>query len=187
MDDLNDQCLILLQQAFMLEAECFSDMTLEDYPAITSVIDEWGDLREIPSMENVSRFYDLNDSDDECIDEDTLGAYNRKDMSIGIRLKSGKPVPTVLAHEMIHSYEHQLENLNPALKEYVLVRLYSRLSRDIPDLEARMEQHLEVTEHRSIENGGGRHGLLFLLKSYDIDLKMGEPLGTVFGYGEHAS
>ena len=172
----------ILQLAFKLEAEYFGDMTLEDYPAITSVIDEWGDLREIPSMENVSRFYDLNDSD-----EDVFGLYNREDMSIGIRLKNGELTPTDLAHEMIHAYEHQLENLNPALKEYVLVRLYSRLSREITDLDERMERHLEVTEHRSLENDGGRHGLLFLLKSYDVDMKMGEPLGTVFGYGGNAT
>lgn len=30
---------------------------------------------------------------------------------------------------------------------------------------------------------GGVHDLTFLLKSFDIDLRMGYKLGTVFGYG----
>lgn len=30
---------------------------------------------------------------------------------------------------------------------------------------------------------GGVHDLLFLLKSFDLDLRMNYPLGTVFGYG----
>ena len=77
----------------------------------------------------------------------------------------------VIAHEMIHLHEAVLDGLPTYYHDAVLYCLYKDLRSKIPDLDDRMEAH------------GGRHDILFLLKSFELDLRMGYKLGTVFGYG----
>lgn len=51
------------------------------------------------------------------------------------------------------------------------------------DLNERIEAHGHILNSSQIAKTGGVHDILFLLKSFDLDLKMGYKLGTVFGYG----
>ena len=40
-----------------------------------------------------------------------------------------------------------------------------------------------ILNETELQSQGGTHDILFLLKSFDLDLRKGYPLGTVFGYG----
>lgn len=61
--------------------------------------------------------------------------------------------------------------------------LYKSLKNRIDDLDDRIEAHGHLLNEQQIYSRGGSHDILFLLKSYDLDLKKGYKLGTVFGYG----
>jgi hypothetical protein len=163
----------LLFKAMELEGLYFQDMTLEESPQILGVLDKWGE-RENPTVEHAS-FHVLQP------DGETFGEYYEPDKSISLVLE--ELTEGTICHEMIHHYEHELNELDKSLAQYLTVKLWQKLASVIPDLESRVLKHLEVTEHRKIEIDGGRHDVLFLLKSYDIDIRLGTPLGTTFGYG----
>lgn len=61
--------------------------------------------------------------------------------------------------------------------------LYHDLRSKIEDLDRRMERQGHIVMQEELAQFGGVHDLLFLLKSFDLDLRMNYPLGTVFGYG----
>ena len=44
-------------------------------------------------------------------------------------------------------------------------------------------KNAHVLNEQSLYEIGGDHDLTFFLKSLDLDIRMGYPLGTVFGYG----
>jgi len=94
--------------------------------------------------------------------------------------------PAVILHEMIHAYIDLFQNSKYAiiatLFECLLLRLYNDLKIKIPDLENRIIEHAHTIKQEDF-NSCGSHGLLFFLKSLDLDLRLGFPLGTVCGYG----
>lgn len=157
----------------------FDDMTLEEEWAkpLLEKLEYRGEFRN-PTIDNV-RFYELTDED-----KNVSGRFNPDNMTIYLRDFSN--IADVL-HEMIHCYEEQLDKLSPALRELVLIHVWDNIKDKIADLESRITKFLEIIDHDELEGQGGRHGLLFLLKSYDLDLRLDLPLGTVFGYGGHAS
>lgn len=109
------------------------------------------------------------------------GEYNLKTQTI--TLARGPIVESVLLHEMIHMYE-QVVNEQPLFYHDTLVYvLYQNLKEQIKDLDDRIKSHAHILNEQSIYNNGGLHDILFLLKSFDLDLKKGYKLGTVFGYG----
>lgn len=89
----------------------------------------------------------------------------------------------VLLHEMLHAYEAMLNDQNPILRENLLIALYRKLTPKIPDLPNRIQQHSELYGQQCVTSFGGSHGLLFFLKSLDLDIRLGYSLGTVCGYG----
>ena len=89
----------------------------------------------------------------------------------------------VILHEMIHLHEFVLEILPMYFHDAVLFCLYKDLKNKIDDLDQRIEAHGNILNSSNIANIGGTHDILFLLKSFDLDLKNGYKLGTVFGYG----
>lgn len=89
----------------------------------------------------------------------------------------------VILHEMIHAYEHMLEQKHHMLNEYLLLALYKKLSPLIPDLDKRLAEHGEMYSQYRVRSLGGYHGLLFYLKSLDLDIRCDYKLGTVCGYG----
>lgn len=172
MDEATEYALLL--EAMKLEDLFFQDMTLNEFPKILEVLDEWG-WRHNPTIEHV-RFTNLESEPD----GDTFGEYDRRTKTISI---APEHAASDLCHEMIHHYENELDELSESLRQYLAIKLWQRMYLTIPDLEDRVQAHLEVVGHRDLENVGGQHDVLFLLKSYDIDIQLGLPLGTTFGYG----
>ena len=82
----------------------------------------------------------------------------------------------VLLHELIHAYEDLLDDIvGGAYSKYVVIRLFDKLSKQIPNLVTKVT--LDVHRDNIV------HTPLFLLKSFDLDLRCGLPLGTIYGYG----
>ena len=61
--------------------------------------------------------------------------------------------------------------------------LYQALKEKIPKLDEIITGHAHLLTGSMLFEEGGLHDILFLLKSFDLDISMGYPLGTVFGYG----
>lgn len=89
----------------------------------------------------------------------------------------------VILHEMIHMHEFVLEIYPTYYHDAILYSLYHDLRSKIEDLDRRMEYQGHIVKQEELTQFGGVHDLLFLLKSFDLDLRMNYPLGTVFGYG----
>lgn len=122
------------------------------------------------------------------ISDDKSGLYgfvDLKDKTINM-IDTYAEDESVILHEMIHAYEDiTLDTILPGAGEYLLLRLYKKLNPLINDLDDRISQHMEVYSQTRINSIGGKHGLLFLLKSFDLDLRCGYELGTVCGYGRN--
>ena len=89
----------------------------------------------------------------------------------------------VILHEMIHMHEFVLEIYPTYYHDAIRYSLYHDLRSKIEDLDRRMERQGHIVMQEELAQFGGVHDLLFLLKSFDLDLRMNYPLGTVFGYG----
>ena len=93
----------------------------------------------------------------------------------------------VILHEMIHAYVGLFREGKPhmsliGIAELLLVRLYANLQKKIPDLDKRIIDHQNMIDVEIFAQHGP-HDLLFFLKSLDLDLRLGFPLGTVCGHG----
>jgi hypothetical protein len=82
----------------------------------------------------------------------------------------------VLLHEMIHAHESQLRR---EFAEWLVVDLYCRVSRRLLP-RRRLHRYIDISTHTVIHEV--HHGVLFLLKSLDLDLRFRWKPGTVFGY-----
>ena len=92
---------------------------------------------------------------------------------------------TVIAHELIHLHETILEEYLPYACDIVLWALYQDLKTKIENLDEIITRYLPLLNVRDINWEGGKHDLLFMVKSLDLDLRLGKELGTVFGYGQN--
>jgi hypothetical protein len=81
-----------------------------------------------------------------------------------------------LLHEMIHAYESQLSQ---PFREWLLLNFHQRMCRGIN--RARLQWFMDISTHAQFHTC--THGVLFLVKSLDLDLRFGWKFGTVFGYG----
>lgn len=90
---------------------------------------------------------------------------------------------SVILHEMIHLHELVIDLQPQFFHDTLLFCLYKDLSKKISDLDERIEAHGHILNSSVIARAGGTHDILFLLKSFDLDLRKGYKLGTVFGYG----
>jgi hypothetical protein len=111
-----------------------------------------------------------------------LGGYNPKELLICIDPDYAEK-DDVLLHEMIHLYEDYLQTLPFYYRDMLFWALYRDLHKKIEKLDEIIDSHSLLLVQQDIDNRGGTHGILFLLKSLDLDIKMKSPLGTVFGYG----
>ena len=89
----------------------------------------------------------------------------------------------VILHEMIHLHEYVLNDLPLYYHDMVYWALYKDLRNKIPDLDCIITEHAHALNENELYRTGGLHDILFLLKSFDLDIRKGFPLGTVFGYG----
>lgn len=110
------------------------------------------------------------------------GCFNPGDQSLTIDTKYVDN-ESVILHEMIHLHEYVLNELPMFYHDSYFWCLYTDLRDKIPDLDERIRDYGHVHKERNLAELGGVHDLTFLLKSFDIDLRMGYKLGTVFGYG----
>lgn len=86
-----------------------------------------------------------------------------------------------ILHEMINAYESVLDEL-PIEHDIVFLVLYQALKNQIPKLDEIIKKCAPLL----IDTNGdfcGYHDILFLLKSFDLDIRMKYPLGTVLSYG----
>ena len=92
---------------------------------------------------------------------------------------------TVIAHELIHLHETILEEYLPYACDIVFWALYTDIKTKIRNLDEMISRHLLLINTRDINWEGGKHDLLFFVKSLDLDLRLGKEPGTVFGYGQN--
>lgn len=115
-------------------------------------------------------------------DEGADGCFDAGDQSLSVRREClGRDV--VVLHEMIHLHEFVLDGEPLFYHDIALWALYSSLRGRVPDLDGCVTEHAHLLNEKVICARGGVHDILFLLKSFDLDLRMDYPLGTVFGYG----
>ncbi|MBI5571158.1 MAG: hypothetical protein HY914_14535 [Desulfomonile tiedjei] len=86
-----------------------------------------------------------------------------------------------LVHEILHVYDEFLAS-NPVYRDFWVTRLYSRLRTRLEDIDGLCA--LNITQDVLSHDGG--HSIFFMLKAYDLDLRLGLSPGTVFGYQDWA-
>lgn len=89
----------------------------------------------------------------------------------------------VILHEMIHLHEFVINDLPMYFHDMVYWAIYQKLRKQIPGLDEIISCHAHLLTGNDMYTRGGTHDILFLLKSFDLDIRNGYPLGTVFGYG----
>ena len=88
-----------------------------------------------------------------------------------------------ILHEMIHLHEYVINGLPLYFHDMIFWALYQDLREKIPALDEIVNHHSHQLTQSNLQSAGGNHDLLFLLKSFDLDIRMDYPLGTVFAYG----
>jgi hypothetical protein len=113
-----------------------------------------------------------------------VGRCNPKKLIIYIHPKYQSD-KNIILHEMIHAYEGILlgNPLGRILRDILFVSLYNSLKPRIENLDDLIKTHGHIYEQEDIATKGGIHGILFYLKSLDLDLRLNLKLGTVCGYG----
>lgn len=110
-----------------------------------------------------------------------LGCFNFQEKSLSV-CPAALNNDHVILHEMIHLHEHVINSHHLYMHDIVVWCLYKKLKVKIADLDQKIDECSHFQTQNDITNIGGVHDILFLLKSFDLDLRMGYKLGTVFGY-----
>lgn len=111
-----------------------------------------------------------------------LGYYKPDEQLICVSPKGLRKDETIL-HEMIHVYEALINEQPMYMHDMLLWALYTSLKKRIHKLDDIISSHAHLLNGSTLYLEGGLHDILFLLKSFDLDIRMGYHLGTVFGYG----
>jgi len=116
-----------------------------------------------------------------------LGSYSIGKRIITISAEKMKD-DDVLLHEMIHAYEDMLLSkdyfgLRLTLRELLTHFLDKDLSKKIKNLEDVIHEFIHIRPYDDKTPNGRFHSFLFLLKSLELDLRLGKKPGTVFEYG----
>jgi hypothetical protein len=118
--------------------------------------------------------------------EGSRGLYDINEKAIYISPEN-KDNKRVILHEMIHAYEESIRcrKKMPYLFDILFINLYNNLKKKVDNLDDLILEHgnFESAYDVDVEQEGGSHGILFYLKSLDLDLRLGYKLGTVCGYG----
>ena len=110
------------------------------------------------------------------------GAFSHPDQTLTVTPEALENDSTIL-HEMIHLHEYVINDLPMYFHDMVYWALYKDLKKKIPELDNIITGHAHLLTGSTIYSAGGLHDILFLLKSFDLDIRMGYSLGTVFAYG----
>jgi hypothetical protein len=111
----------------------------------------------------------------------TKGTYDHEERAVTVIPESADD-PVILLHEMIHVFENLLGEFHGFVPEILIFCLLREMGKKVPDLDERIEQHAHLVHGGIVAKQAGSHGILFYLKSLDLDLRMGFKLGTVCGY-----
>lgn len=114
--------------------------------------------------------------------EGSDGCFDKSTLTFSVLPEAIDNGNTVL-HEMIHLHEYVINDLPMFFHDMVFWALYSKLKTHIPKLDEIVTDHAHVLTGATLHATGGTHDILFLLKSFDLDIRMGYPLGTIFSYG----
>ena len=110
------------------------------------------------------------------------GYFNPKEQILCVQ-REALDDDKVILHEMIHLHEYVINELPMYFHDMLYWALYKDLCKKIPKLDEIIEGHAHILTGSSLYSKGGLHDILFLLKSFDLDIRQRYPLGTVFAYG----
>lgn len=114
---------------------------------------------------------------------DTLeGRYDPESNTLSVSSENLKKEYPIL-HEMIHLHEEAVNKLPLYFHDMILWALYQDLRDKIEGLDDALNKHSRLQTVQGLYDAGGLHDTLFILKSLDLDIRNGFPLGTVFAYG----
>lgn len=116
----------------------------------------------------------------EPLEEGVGGCFNLEEMLLCVPPNAEDH--TIL-HEMIHLHEFVINDLPMYYHDMLYWALYQNLRKKIDGLDDVISDHAHIVTQSGLYSQGGLHDILFLLKSFDLDIRQGYPLGTVFGYG----
>lgn len=120
-------------------------------------------------------------------EDGVLGYFNPEKRELGVLAGEVESDCTIL-HELIHLHEAVFEDdhVPRFFRDMLFWGLYQQARKRIPRLDDLVSGHAYLLTQRILYDNGGDHDILFLLKSFDLDMRMGYPLGTVFAYGRAA-
>lgn len=161
------------------EESYFEDMTFQPNSELYNTVQSMANMFDYFSVELESQYFTFRIQD---LKNETMGRTNFPEREIIIAPKY-KDDKSVILHEMIHAYELTLQTEHSVLNELLLLALYKKLKPQISNLDSLIREHAELYGQHCISSSGGTHGILFYLKSLDLDLRCEYKLGTVCGYG----
>lgn len=136
-----------------------------------------GVVEELEGFDYSSFYYKVEDL------PDYDAYYNRAEKLLCVSTEMLSSDSTIL-HEMIHLHEAVINELPMYLHDMLYWALYKDLKEMIPQLDEIITRHAHILTESTLYSEGGLHDVLFLLKSFDLDIRQGYPLGTVFAYGK---
>lgn len=156
-------------------SELFGEMVFEE-GSITNRYGEVEIYKDYCDFEYYSIHYRVEHS------ETDDGSYNTEEHILTVTLEQLQEDHTIL-HEMIHVYENLLEETSMNRHGMVCWALYKDLRTKVQGLDDLIDEVISKLMQECAYDKIGTHDILFLLKSIDLDIKMGYQLGTVFHYG----
>ena len=180
-----------LHDRYMLFDETlFGDMVFAEGSASRKLIeikskavnsDSW--LDDVMTLPDELEYYNSNwfKTQISDLEEHAMGQFDPVNQIITISPKAVDS-DSVLLHEMIHAHEFVVNEMPMYFHDMILWALYTDLKCKIDGLDDAISQHAHFLNEWDIARFGGCHDILFLLKSFDLDIRQGYTLGTVFGY-----
>ena len=181
-DNSSEDSHKLLNKAYE-NIELFDDMVFDE-DSITGKLRELseGELAELsPTLEAFSYTECVGFKIGELNCKQAAGEYNALTRTITIPEQYADE-DYILLHEMIHAHEHLLDELHPVYREGLFLCLMEELKGKIDNLDELLLSFTRYSISTEMANSN-THSALFVLKSLDLDLKMGYELGTVYAYG----
>lgn len=168
----------------------FSDMMFEPDSIVGKYLEckskdgnsdrEVTDYIPIPELQSFS--YDMIICKIKSLGKDYMACFDSKEMSLTIS-PNYTDRDYVILHEMIHIHEFLLSKINASYRDILFYELYKKVSNSINNINKLLDSWCNGVNQLGIQQKGGIHSPLFLLKSLDIDLQCGYKLGTTMGYG----
>ena len=188
LDTATQEDMKLYEAVIGYEYEYFKDMTFQEESIIKDffhmIVTCENEIVDSPYIDRLQRLDSLSNLPLRCYVRKIprgYGVFDRKELTIEIDPEYATNKPTIL-HEMIHAYEYALSKVPNFYREILFVCLYRDLQTKVECLHKRVIKHSHVWEAEGIRSYAGEHGILFFLKSIDLDLRCGYKLGTVCSY-----